>query len=232
VRIDELIKDFPEQFKNKKFIDVLLKAFDKQYQRILGVFQDLIDKVDVDVAEGAQLDGIGDIVGLSRTEARNSSPLYSSTPYLDDETYRKLLKHQIQRNYSTCTYDDIANSIKTFIPDQVVKYKEDPDKPATICMEFDAEQNIGEELLGFPIIKAAGVGVHIRMNKRDDFGIFVGFALQQSSTCFFECGVPSLDPHKYLVDEEDYILVDEIGSWLADEKADINGTEIEEEATE
>ena len=64
-----LIEDFPSQFKGKPKIEALCACFDRQFAEIEQCFQQLLLLLNIERAEGEQLDRIGDIVVLSRAEA-------------------------------------------------------------------------------------------------------------------------------------------------------------------
>ena len=93
--LEPLIKDFPEQFKNKRNIEVLANALDKQFAELFGVFLSLQTELTLDRAIGKQLDGIGDIVGLTRYDAAGLAASSETVDTLDDENYRKMLLYKI-----------------------------------------------------------------------------------------------------------------------------------------
>lgn len=57
---------FIEQFKNSQNLRDLISIYMVFVQELEDVFQDIITQRMIDGAEGAQLDGIGEIVGQSR----------------------------------------------------------------------------------------------------------------------------------------------------------------------
>lgn len=153
----KLLDDLPEQFKDKPRIAALNKALGRQLQEVRNFFEQLRNLRSLENAMGAQLDGIGDIVQLSRADALD----YGAAD-MDDETYRDYLYYKIFRNTNTATYYDIMRSLQMFwkLP---LYYSEDPDYPATIIIDtasLPPEVDI-DKLMTAPVIKAAGVGVHI-----------------------------------------------------------------------
>lgn len=153
----KLLDDLPEQFKDKPRIEILNKAIGRQLQEVWNFFEQLRTLRSIDHAVGKQLDGIGDIVQLSRTDAMG----YGAQD-MDDETYRDYLYYKIFKNTSTATYYDIMKSFQ-MSGKPVLYYAEDPEKPATMVLtteelpgSFDVER-----LLNMPIIRGAGIGIDI-----------------------------------------------------------------------
>ena len=95
-----------------------------------------------------------------------------------------------------------------------IRYSEHIDKPATICLSFDTEKDIADQITGAPIIRPSGVGLDVEMKNKDNLDIYVGLALQRSVTRTFICEVPQLETKTYFVDENNLILTDQDGAWL------------------
>lgn len=155
----ELLKaDLAEQFKSKPVISALLDAVGKQLNDIWEFYTDLKEKRSVGTAIGRQLDGIGDIVVLSRKEAGELACTMESVFVLTDEEYRQFLIYKIWKNCCTCTYYDIIKSFQMFW-NRPLYYTEDPEQPAT--MIFDTGEMQGNvdtrPLFRTPLIRAAGV---------------------------------------------------------------------------
>jgi len=213
--IYELEKDLVEQFKDKPNILSLMETVGKQLNDLFAFYEQLRYERDVDNSEGTQLDGIGDIVSLSRTEAvtlvRGGTP---GSAGLDDETYRQRLLFKILKNTCNCTYDDIRKSLAMFWKGSPLRYSEDANHPAAVILDFDASPENEEEQFNVPVIKAGGVGLMMRMQKDDDFTIYYGLAQHIVNSTIADCLVPVLDPSTYLTDEGDLILETELGAWL------------------
>jgi hypothetical protein len=125
------------QFDGKPKLEALVRALLKPAQGIQGALRDLFEKRWLDAAQGSQLDGIGEIVGLSRVideaiftaffgfvgqptingfgQARirrsYENPLVGSTT-LQDPEYRKLLYWKIALNNGHGTAPEIAAALK------------------------------------------------------------------------------------------------------------------------
>ena len=156
--IAKLKDDLVEQFRGKANIDGLMEVIGAEFQQIFDFYAQLSTDRDVRTAIGKQLDGVGDIVDLSRMEAGQLAG--NPIPYdiLDDETYRQYLIYKILKNNCDCTYPDIIKAFRMFW-DRPIYYSDDPEQPAT--MIFDTGEMEGpvdtRPLFKTPLIRAAGV---------------------------------------------------------------------------
>lgn len=92
------------QFRNKPFIEILVRALMAQVQELEVVFFDLLVKRALDTAVGAQLDVIGRIVGQPRGT-------------FDEDTYRTFLRGRVLVNRSSGTVDQMIELANTLLPD-------------------------------------------------------------------------------------------------------------------
>lgn len=160
--IKKLKSDLVEQFKDRPNIEALNEVIGEQLDDLFLFFEQLQTKRSVNDAEGKQLDGVGDIVVLSRLEAAQMIGTVSATE-MTDEQYRKYLIYKILRNKCNCTYYDIINSYKMFW-DKPLYYSESPEYPATMILQ-SSELSIDDDaqkLLTAPFIKAAGVAIIVK----------------------------------------------------------------------
>lgn len=166
--IQKLRDDTIEQFKDKPNIDALNEAIGIQLNEVRQFFEDLRDKRNVQTAEGKQLDGIGDIVVLDRTDAGVLACINKSVYVLGDDDYRRYVIFKIWKNTNNCTYYNVIKALRMFW-DRPLYYREDPQYPATMIFETDwllPDELDGTELLrNAPIIRAAGVGVHLKIKR-------------------------------------------------------------------
>lgn len=160
---DRLQADLIEQFRGKPNIEALLRVLETQLDELYAFFDDLRDLRNVADAMGNQLDGIGDIVELTRADAGSLSAIANPGQNLDDEVYRTFLFYKIWKNTNTCTYPDIIKSFQMFW-DLPLYYSEDPDEPATMILSSDIlkPEDNSYKLLTAPMIKAAGVKLIVR----------------------------------------------------------------------
>lgn len=164
--LKKLNDDLIQQFKDKPNTQVLMKALSKQLQAVFDFYYQLLFERHLDIAVGNQLDGIGDIVCLTRYEASLLSDYYNKSSDMDDETYRKYLKYKILLNTNTCTYPDIMKALKVFWDTSPIIYSETPQRPATIIIEtppLKPEAKAGA-FLQIPTVKAAGVTLIMKAN--------------------------------------------------------------------
>lgn len=159
---EKLRSDLVEQFKNQPVIDALIEAVGEQLDDVFRFFCDLRDLRGVHTSVGRQLDGVGDIVVLSRKEAGELACFNRSVFVLDDEEYRKFLIYKIWKNTCKCTYSDIIKAFRMFW-DKPLYYSESHEHPATMIFESSmlAPEDHAETLLNAPFVKAAGVAIKI-----------------------------------------------------------------------
>ena len=185
--IKRLQDDLLEQFKGRPKIDALLQVIGRQFNDVFRFYEQIRTETDIDNAVGQQLDGIGDIVVLSRAEAGKMINGEGATNDLDDETYRRYLIYKILKNTCDCTYSEMMKAIRMFWNGPPLRYSEDPNKPATICFEFEASKDLADQALGIPFVKAGGVGLHMTMNKNDNVTACLGMALHKEVSVLIEC---------------------------------------------
>jgi len=158
-----LRNDLPEQFKGKPNIDTFQTALAKQLADVYEFFETLLTLRTLQTAEGAQLDGIGDIVCLTRTEALVVSDIANQNVPMEDEVYRRYLAWKIGINTSNSTYNDVYTALKMFWDNSPLIYSENLAHPATIFFDtptLSPQDNAGVLLLA-PKVKAAGVALDI-----------------------------------------------------------------------
>lgn len=155
-------KDTLEQFRGQPNIQVLHDVLAKQLQDVADFFLQLKELRNLSDAVGAQLDGIGDIVVLSREEASEYARAARIGDASDDEIYRKYLFYKVMKNTNNCTYPELIKAFRMFW-EKPLYYREDPEYPATMFLDTGVltPDDHAEDLLSSPIIKAAGVGIHI-----------------------------------------------------------------------
>lgn len=147
--------DMPAQFWNKHNIDVLLQSYSKQFAEIYEVCEQLKNRLDIDNSSGVLLDGIGDILTMTRKGAYE----ILKTNRMDDDKYRKVLHYQALKESSDATYEDIMKSLKLLWNPGGLHYEEPEGQPATIHIRMDqVSLDDMDPSIGAPItIKAAGV---------------------------------------------------------------------------
>lgn len=153
-----LKNDLVEQFRGKANIEALMEVIGAQLQQVYDFYDQLRQDRGVHTAVGKQLDGVGDIVVMTRKEAGKLAGDPIPFEVIDDETYRRYLIYKILKNTCDCTYPDIIKAFRMFW-DRPLYYKEDPAEPAT--MIFDTGEMDGTvdttPLFTTPLLRAAGV---------------------------------------------------------------------------
>lgn len=162
--IRRLHDDLAEQFKDKATIEALNRTIGRQLNEVRQYFEDLRDKRGIDTAVGKQLDGVGDIVVLSRLEAGELACINESAYVLDDEDYRAYLKFKVLKNTNACTYYDLIKGLAMLWNMSPIYYHEEPAFPATIILTMPAMRPGGGliEVGKVPTIRPAGVQVQFQ----------------------------------------------------------------------
>ena len=106
--IKPIADEFPDEFQKPNII-AFTQAFDRQIAEVIAALNG-ITVVALDDATGVMLDNIGSKVGLTRLQATARVPSPDSYPVGDDD-YRKLLKQQIIKNSSNCSFDDALKCV-------------------------------------------------------------------------------------------------------------------------
>lgn len=165
----KLNQDLLEQFRGKKNIAVVANSYAKQLQEVHDFLESLLQLLDIDACTGAQLDLIGDIVVLSRYDARVIVERAYDGEDLDDDLYRKLIKWKILLNTNDCTYWSIIKGIKYFWDKSAVYYRTAPEVPATIFLETPPlNPSINPaELYDIPIIRPGGVDLRLTVTTQE-----------------------------------------------------------------
>lgn len=143
-RSDSMQSHLIGQFQGKPVIRAILNAFAAELDELNKSAADLKNKRWIDTGEGAQLDGIGDIVGQGRqiddalqipffgfAETENGLPfdvgrffdsweMWLKSVNLADPEYRLLLKSKIFKNKTQCTAEETITSLKNIYNAELV----------------------------------------------------------------------------------------------------------------
>lgn len=162
----------PEQFKNKHNIEVLIKAFAEELEEVEKAFQELETLRSIRTAFGKQLDGIGEIVNLTRAESTAYAGVVDFD-VLDDERYRLFLMYKALRNANACTYPELMEICRLLYNAKLLYYKEFDDHPAHFQVMVGAK--FDEWMLKMLnnsnlTIKPGGVSVDIKFFELEFFG--------------------------------------------------------------
>lgn len=115
--VDEALGRLAEEFKNKETLAALIRAWVEEVQDIEGSIFDLFNKCLLAVATGAQLDGVGSIVGEAR-QGRN------------DKDYRTAIQARIWLLRGSGTPEDILGMLYVLTGGSVCEILEYP--PASL----------------------------------------------------------------------------------------------------
>lgn len=159
---ETVVSDLLEQFRGQPNNMVLVESYAAQLQEVYEVLMSLLTMLDIDKCTGHQLDIIGEIVVMSRYDARVALNDEYEGKVLDDNLYRKLLKYKILLNTSDGTYRSLMKGIKMFW-DRAMYYSEDPEMPATITLRtpvLTPDVDVSE-IMDMPIPRPGGVGLRL-----------------------------------------------------------------------
>lgn len=159
---EKMDDDLLEQFRGQPNNTVLIESYGRQLQEVFDFLGSLLSLLDIDKCTGKQLDLIGEIVVMSRYDARVALGDEYDGKALDDNLYRKLLKYKILLNTSDGTYRSLVKGIKMFW-DRTMYYSEDPESPATITLKtpiLTPDVDVGE-IMDMPIPRPGGVGLKL-----------------------------------------------------------------------
>lgn len=212
--ISKLKGDLAEQFRGKANIESLLEVLGSELQQVYAFYEKLRDERGLYNAVGKQLDGVGEIVQMSRNEACQLASSVSAIDTTDDDIYRRYLIYKILKNTSNCSYYDIMQGANLFWPDAPIRYSEDPSIPATIIFGFDAKAEYANKAYSVPFIKAGGVSLLLRMNNKAPINLGTGIADQLHITLDYVMEDPGVQIEWVLTDETGAELVDELGHVL------------------
>lgn len=118
------------------------------------------DNFDIDTAIGKQLDVLGEIIGRSRIV--NFQPADGSSPVLDDEDYRLILKAKIAQNQWDGTIPQVYKTWRSLFPDMNLYVLDNQDMTMSALLDGQLDP-IATELVtaGYIIPKSLGVGIKI-----------------------------------------------------------------------
>lgn len=196
--IEDIEKDYPEQFKGRINIGKLSEAIDAQLQEVQQVIKDLYrfrtleggynyspPPAEDPQNKDKQLDLAGDNVVMSRADAGVvSSPNMSTTltDVMGNEDYSKYLRYKAYKNSSECTYYDLMTMLQTISNANYIEYREDPSHPATIYVKPDSWDIV------FPPVAPAGVGFIVEREKNGKLDMYagIGSVIKKTVMCTFD----------------------------------------------
>lgn len=154
--IGGLLNSPPSQFQDKPNILAILTAYAHKRDELTKLFEDLNLITDVETAVGQNLDYVGSIVSMTRTEAFQAMNAPAGT-VMDDETYRNCLRYKVIANNTDGVYADIMKGIDLLWPGVKVKYSEPANRDAAFMITLDTVNiDDGDPAANAPLIIRAG----------------------------------------------------------------------------
>ena len=180
--------DLAEQFKGQPKIEAICNAIGQQMSEVYDFFEQLSTCLNIDSAEGALLDRIGEIVVLSRKEAQE---LLGKSDAVTDEEYRQMIKYKIRLNYGDATRKSIINAVKTINGGMIgFRVENEAERPATIILKTDRSPSSEGVLAMYrtPVPKAGGVQLVVQSQEVAEININVGILSYRSFRINYEVG--------------------------------------------
>lgn len=132
--VEKALDRILEQYKNKSKVRGLITAIVKPLQGIEDAAQPLLTLRHVNTAVGAQLDGVGQIVGLARELEQ------------DDEDYRALIKAKIVQNLNNGTPEEVIAAAKFFLNTTEIWFTENYPAEVDIQTTEEIEESLRPKL--------------------------------------------------------------------------------------
>lgn len=129
---------------------------------MIDIDLDVDTAFDIDNAVGAQLDVLGVILGLNRT--LTFQPTDGSSPILNDENYRSLLKAKIIINQWNGQMETLTDALNSWNPSVYFTVKDNQDMSISIVAV--GTNDLQKELIsnGYVVPKPAGVQIKYTMS--------------------------------------------------------------------
>lgn len=157
-----------------------------------GVFQQVAQQVDIDLAEGVNLDTIGVIVGISRVlPGGTGNPLSAGQSVLSDAQYRMLLRAKIVKNHSRGSNEDIIKGLNYLFNTGYSAIDDNNDMTISIGVGTMLDI-IQQTMLNLLDILARPAGVLIRYRAMFNGHAYFGFEGQTNALGFGEEGQPTV----------------------------------------
>ncbi|GHU52639.1 hypothetical protein AGMMS49975_08860 [Clostridia bacterium] len=176
----QMLADLPSQFRGKERIEGLIHALSRQLNYVSKFYRQLDEERALKAAVGKQLDGIGEIVVMSREQATVLALKSLEFTEMTDDIYRLYLLQKMLANMTICTYVEIYQAMVILWGKTPIWYSEDPNEPATITLTIPAlpSYDMASTFLGVWEIRPAGVQLHFTASASESIGIHAAFAVR------------------------------------------------------
>lgn len=125
-----------------------------------SVLQEVLEAFDLDLATGKQLDVIGRITGVSRL--LSFYPADGSSPVMDDDTYRLVIKARIIQNYWKGNLDELYEAWAVLFPDIILQIQDMQDMTFNVVIVGEFTTLMRELITnGYIVPKPEGVRINL-----------------------------------------------------------------------
>jgi hypothetical protein len=153
---DRAVANLLGQFRGKPRLEAFVRALVDQVQEVEAAFWELATERTIGAAVGAQIDGLGAVVGLARASLDAS---------LDDEVYRALLRAWVKVRRSSGTADQLLEVVRLAEADPAFALTLTEPETATVKVVLDQATPVLEPgLLHRALLvpaKSAGVKLYL-----------------------------------------------------------------------
>ena len=158
--VDYYLKLFTSQYQNSTNLKAFAQVFLDKMQDITDLIDALYFYFDLDEATGDQLDIVGELLGQSRYV--DFEPTDGSSPKLDDETYRILLKCKVLNNHWDGKIDSLQPAWKLIFPTGNIVVQDNQDMTMSVFVYGEFTSKIVDLIEhGYVVPRPEGVLVNI-----------------------------------------------------------------------
>jgi len=151
---------FTSQYQNSTKLKAFAQVFLDKLQDITDVVDALFYYFDLDEATGDQLDIVGQLLGQSRYV--NFEPTDGSSPKLDDETYRVLLKCKVLNNHWDGKINSLQDAWKLIFPSGNIVVQDNQDMTMSVIVYGEFTSKIIDLIQnGYVVPRPEGVLINI-----------------------------------------------------------------------
>lgn len=158
--VDYYLGLFTSQYQNSTKLKAFARVFLDKLQDITNLVDSLFFYFDLDEATGDQLDIVGEILGQNRYV--DFEPTDGSSPKLDDETYRVLLKCKVLNNHWDGKIDSLQPAWKLIFPTGNIVVQDNQDMTMSVFVYGEFTSKIVDLIQnGYVVPRPEGVLVNI-----------------------------------------------------------------------
>lgn len=178
-----------KQYQNSPLFLAYLEALIAPWQNVEDALRQVELITDIDLSEGAQLDVLGDLVGIKRTVPNGALVGLSLVDVIaTDEEYRVLIKARSFKNNSKGNPEDIITALKLLFPSALFIFEDIGGMQISVIFFSPVTPFMRALIKNLDLLpRAAGVGLNLYAV---DSPLVFGFEGYLSTGTFGEEGLP------------------------------------------